>query len=81
MSDPPLLCSFLVLYVAFVATFLKDAAGNAASVFYFTIQVTEVDVLSSIYGTDETIKREGIERRALWCGRSGGGRGGRASFI
>lgn len=43
----------------------QDAAGNPADVFYYNIEVEEVDVLDSIHGQAETLKRDVRERTLL----------------
>lgn len=43
----------------------QDAAGNSASVFYYNIAVEEVDVLASIYGSEESLKQDMLERNFL----------------
>lgn len=43
----------------------QDAAGNSASVFYYNIAVEEVDVLASVYGSEENFKQDMLERNVL----------------
>lgn len=64
--DPLLLRQQLLLSIIVRFERPQDAAGNTAVAQYFEIQVEEVDVLSTIYGTAETLERDSVERKLLW---------------